>query len=290
MIHLNNVLSNSAGGSIVYGVPFNEIDITPPDAGTRTSGASYAQQTLRITNPTDMYYYWNGYSAYIQPTFNHTNNSYYFLLRWQDEIFRLRSRWSARGFWNWADFKAAYDPSTTGYPQAYLYQQDPSTSPNALVVFNADGAESYKWIMAHEFGHFFQYRMQNALLCCGGIHYITQQSNPATAFSEGFADWHGNANETDGRQYYYYWCTASECGPNPGLYGYTVEANVAAYFWISSTATTTRTPTAESTTCSTPTARSSTPGRRIRTTTASTRSTTTSTTKGSGRSSRARRR
>ncbi len=83
--------------------------------------------------------------------------------------------------------------------------------------------------MAHEFGHFFQYQLQGGSLAGGGQHYYCGNSGDATAFVEGFADWHGAWWETDGRDYIVP-CESGECYTACPA-GWRLEGNVQAFFW-----------------------------------------------------------
>jgi len=85
-------------------------------------------------------------------------------------------------------------------------------------------------IVAHEFGHFFQFKLQNNQLGGGQPHFVCQVINLGPAFIEGFADWHGSFWETDGRDVYMP-CVGGECYSACGTAGYGVELNVAAFFW-----------------------------------------------------------
>ena len=193
-----------------------------PDAGVRSGAAGFVPVSQSLT-PGYHYGSWQGSTWRMYPLFDPNNAFYSFLFRWNAEIESLRSRWADNGFGSYfTPFTAGYDgslPSTAAFIIA---------SPG-LVAFNDDGRYTIKWIMAHEFGHFFQYRLQGGSLDGGGQHSYCGNSGDTTAFIEGFADWHGAWWETDGRDFIVP-CEGGECYTQCPS-GWRYEGNVQAFFW-----------------------------------------------------------
>ncbi len=200
---------------------------TAPDAGSRAAGTASITLVTQEVGPAYYFGGWNGGTYMMYPLFDTNSTANAFLFNWNEEIKSLQKRWSDSGFGaSFTPFKAGYDPTFQDANAAFI-----PTSPG-LVEFNDSGRWVFKWLMAHEFGHFFQYELQGGSLAGGGTHSYCISSGDVTSFSEGFADWHASWWEPDGRDYLVPCLSFPDvecyttCAP-----GYRLEGNVQAFFW-----------------------------------------------------------
>ena len=204
------------------GDPVVRFGATAPDAGIR-NGTSITTVTQYVSG-TSLWGFWVGDQYRMQPLFDTIVAPQNYFFRWNAEIKSLQQRWALNGFGSsYTPFKAGYDSSSTG--GALFLPVSPG-----VVSFGVTGRYTLRWIMAHEFGHFFQFKLQgNALAPGGGAHQYCQVLLASTAFAEGFADWHGAYWETDGREFIVP-CIGGECYSTCEP-GYLREGNVQAFFW-----------------------------------------------------------
>jgi hypothetical protein len=205
--------------------PILYISTTAPDAGERLcpdtcTGINTVQQLLY---PPDDHFQYVGGAIQLAPYYNTNIAPSRYLFHWNDEIKSLQRNWSYNGFGSYyTPFIAGHDSNAA---DAYFF----ATPPGIIAI--GDGAKwNSLWLIAHECGHFFQFKLQGNRLGYGQPHFVCQQIGVGPAFREGFADWHGSFWETDGRNVFVP-CNGGECYSNCGSGGYSVELNVAAFFW-----------------------------------------------------------
>lgn len=206
--------------------PILYVSTTAPDAGERScAGSCTTINTVQqlVYPPDDRFQFLYG-AIYLRPYYNAAVAPSRYLFHWNDEIKSLQRRWGYNGFGSYyTPFIAGHDASVQG--NAYFYG-----APPGIVAFNDDAKWFPLFLIAHEYGHFFQFKLQNNQLGYGQPHYVCQQIDEGPAFREGFADWHGAFWETDGRNAYMP-CSGDECYSSCATGGHRVELNVAAFFW-----------------------------------------------------------
>lgn len=204
------------------GAPVVRFGATAPDAGDR-NGTSITTVTQYVSG-TSLWGFWVGNQYRMQPLFDTIVAPQNYFFRWNAEIKSLQQRWASKGFGSsYTPFKAGFDSSSAD--GALFLPVSPG-----IVSFGSAARYTLRWIMAHEFGHFFHFKLQgNALAPGGGAHQYCQVLTSATAFAEGFADWHGAYWEADGRDFIVP-CLGGECYTTC-LPGYQREGNVQAFFW-----------------------------------------------------------
>ena len=205
------------------GEPVVVFRATAPESGLASCGLTSCSLYAWEQSLTSFGGSWQGGNRRITPTFTASNSPYPFFFRWNEEIKSLKSRWAT------ASFNGSYTPFTV----AYVYNDNPPVyfSPDGPGLVRYDSANRWltKWVMAHEFGHQFQYTLQGNHISGGGPHSICQAVTDAVGFVEGFADWHGSYWETEGRNAYFS-CGSNECWSTCPQ-GYRREGNVMAFFW-----------------------------------------------------------
>ena len=208
--------------------PILYVSTTAPDAGERTCAESCTtiNTVQQLLYPTDDHFQYLGGTIQLAPYYNRNIAPSAYLFHWNDEIKSLQRNWSYYGFGqSYTPFIAGHDSSVGQSVTAYFYQVPPG-----IIAFDDSAEWPFLWVIAHECGHFFQFKLQNNQLGYGQPHNACQQIDVGPAFREGFADWHASFWETDGR-FIYMPCNGDECYSNCGSGGYRVELNVAAFFW-----------------------------------------------------------
>lgn len=202
--------------------PVHRFEVTTQYVGLR-SGSTMSAYVHRLYSG-DVNFWWNGSEACIDPYFSTSNSSHPYFFRWEDEIRYQKNQWNAYGFNSYfTPFRASYDPPVSG---AYFYPVSPG-----MVVFGTTGRWSSGFVMAHEMGHHFQYRLQGDRWAgAGPAHTICQVLNDPDGFNEGFADWYGafwNPQAADAQGVN---CFSGECYALCSA-SYRKEGNVMQYFW-----------------------------------------------------------
>ncbi|HEX8411746.1 MAG TPA: hypothetical protein VF883_23060 [Thermoanaerobaculia bacterium] len=170
-------------------------------------------------------YYWGNNEAVIEPYFTSPQTPYPFFFRWEEEIRYEKRMWNSYGFESYfTPFRAGYEGwGTSG---ARFWPVSPG-----MTVFDSIAAWSKGFVMAHENGHHFQFRLQGDIMQgTGPVHDVCTVLPDKDAFMEGFADWYGVFWDEEGRSDVGITCDGGECFSicNPG---YRKEGNVMAYFW-----------------------------------------------------------
>ena len=210
-----------------YSDPILYVSTTAPDAGERScAGSCTTINTVQqlLYPPNDRFQYAGG-TIQLRPYYKFDAAPFRYFFHWNDEIKSLKRNWNNNGFY--PSFVAGHDASVPAPgPGAYFY----AASGMGIIAFADTQEWSHLWLIAHECGHFFQFELQGNRFGGGQDHFVCQRIDEGPAFKEGFADWHASFWETDGRLLYMP-CDGDECYSNCGLGGYTVELNVAAFFW-----------------------------------------------------------
>jgi hypothetical protein len=213
--------SVSPGGS----EPVLSFFATAPEVGFVSCGLSFCYLALveQSLSSSQFSGIWEGGNRRIFPIFTAVNSPYPFFFRWNEEVKSLQAAWAAASFGSsYTSFKASYFSSAN--PPVYFWPVG-----SGYVIFDSANRWSSKWVMAHEFGHQFEYTLQGNQLAGGGGHSICEAVSDAVGFIEGFADWHASYWETEARSLYFA-CTNGECY-STCLVGYRREGNVMAFFW-----------------------------------------------------------
>jgi hypothetical protein len=208
-----------------------------PYLGNGNTGWSL-QTVTQSLGPADLNYVWNGTvpnAGYMRPYFTPNNSPYPHFFAWNDELRRLALKWQDEGFnYTYTDFRAMQVQNPV-IPSCYVETNitDVYGTRMGSVFFGANDALQSPWIMAHEFGHLFQYNLQGQSPLYGGeTHYVCQTLNSeASAFQEGFADWHASTWEIAGRYLYIPICYGGECQAACGTRSWRVEGNIHDFFW-----------------------------------------------------------
>jgi hypothetical protein len=210
--------------------PVEEFVTTAPDVGERDPGDAWTFHLIAQSLPdADFNFSWNGSGATILPTYRVTpfrEDIIPQIFRWNEELKALKAKWGNWGFGSsYTTFRSAYDKRVSGAPGVFM----PTDYQPALVVFG--GTPVPKWIMAHEFGHFFQVQLQGGIVLRNtGAHEVCDVLPASRGFHEGFADWFGSISETEGRSVFIT-CFGGDCYSTCASSGWSVEANVQAFFW-----------------------------------------------------------
>jgi hypothetical protein len=204
--------------------PLDGLEAKTPDVGVRVSGTSEITLYWQYLPPSEHSFYWAGTEAWVEPTFRSANSPYPFFFRYNEEARSLQRRWSGSISSAFTDFRAGYDASYV-YPVAYE-----RVAPG-LVVFRDDGRWITRWVMAHEFGHHLQFRLQGNVSSYGGIHDVCWTLvDLRQSLGEGFANWHASQWETQGVNPSIP-CLGGECYSTCADPGYAIEGNVYAFLW-----------------------------------------------------------
>ena len=116
----------------------------------------------QLLYPPDDYFQYVGGTIQHGPYYKGGSAPSRYLFHWNDEIKSLQRNWSYNGFGSYyTPFIAGHD-SSVGPSPAYFYQVPPG-----IIAFNDDGKWPSIWVIAHECGHFFQFKMQNNQLGYG---------------------------------------------------------------------------------------------------------------------------
>lgn len=190
------------------------------------NGASLTPHTHTLPGSQTGFYWSTAGDAVIEPWFSSYNSPYPFFFRWEEEIRYHKRTWSSYGFSSYfTPFRAAYAPGGQVYG-AYFYPVSPG-----MAVFDELGDWIYGFVMAHELGHHFQFRLQgDRLTSTGPVHSVCTILLEKDAFIEGFADWYGVFWNDEGSPGYGPICGSGECYASCSA-GYRKEGNVMQYFW-----------------------------------------------------------
>lgn len=203
--------------------PVHRLEVTTQYVGLR-SGTTMSAYTHTL-NSSQVNFFWNGSEACIDPYFSTFNSSYPFFFRWEDEIRYQKNQWNSYGFNSYfTPFRAGYEG--TGSNGARFYPVSPG-----MVIFDSAGRWSSGFVMAHEIGHHFQFRLQGDRWSgAGPVHSICQILADPDGFNEGFADWYGAFWNSQGADAQGVNCFSGECYAlcSPS---YRKEGNVMQYFW-----------------------------------------------------------
>lgn len=203
--------------------PVSSFRTTTPDAGLR-NGNSMDPYT-HVMDGSYSGFYWGSSEGIIEPYWYTDTTPYPFLFRWNEEIKREQRLWNAYGFGSYfTPFRAAYEgPGGVG---ARFWPVSPG-----MTVFDSVASWSNGYVMAHENGHHFQFRLQGDYMQGSGpVHTICAVLPEKDAFIEGFADWYGVYWNDEGRENVGITCDGGECFSTCAV-GYQKEGNVMAYFW-----------------------------------------------------------
>lgn len=222
----NGAFSFSSVTSLEYygDNPVHRFEVTTQYVGLR-SGSTMNAYTHILYSYDQMNFYWNGSEAVIDPYFSSSNSSYPFFFRWEDEIRYQKNQWAAYGFNSYfTPFRAGYEGN--GSNGARFYPVSPG-----MVIFDSAGRWSSGFVMAHEIGHHFQFRLQGDVWAgAGPVHSICQILADPDGFNEGFANWYGAFWNDEGADAKGVNCFSGECYAvcSPS---YRKEGNVMQYFW-----------------------------------------------------------